>query len=76
MVFVVNAISPGVVYEPTEGEEFAGEIMMKGTPANRMGSPKAIANAAVYLASDESEFVHGTVIDVDWWPNRSCSRCY
>jgi Enoyl-(Acyl carrier protein) reductase len=39
--------------------------MMRGTPANAAGTPDAIANAAVYLASDESLFVHGTVIDVD-----------
>jgi NAD(P)-dependent dehydrogenase (short-subunit alcohol dehydrogenase family) len=42
-----------------------GEVMMKGTPAGRAGTPDAIANAAVYLASDESAFVHGTVLDVD-----------
>jgi NAD(P)-dependent dehydrogenase (short-subunit alcohol dehydrogenase family) len=39
--------------------------MMRGRPANRPGTPDAVANAAVYLASDESLFVHGTVIDVD-----------
>jgi NAD(P)-dependent dehydrogenase (short-subunit alcohol dehydrogenase family) len=61
----VNAISPGVVrqngYEP--GDPAA--IMMAGTPANTVGTPDAIAHAAVYLASDESAFVHGTVLDVD-----------
>jgi NAD(P)-dependent dehydrogenase (short-subunit alcohol dehydrogenase family) len=39
--------------------------MMRGTPAGGSGAPEAIAHAAVYLASDESAFVHGTVIDVD-----------
>ncbi len=38
---------------------------MSGPPANSPGTPDAIANAAVYLASDESLFVHGTVIDID-----------
>jgi NAD(P)-dependent dehydrogenase (short-subunit alcohol dehydrogenase family) len=38
---------------------------MRGTPAGASGRPDAIAHAAVYLASDEAEFVHGTVIDVD-----------
>ena len=61
----VNAISPGVTREfVPEGEDPAG-TMMRGTPAGASGTPDAIANAAVYLASDESAFVHGTVIDVD-----------
>lgn len=61
----VNAISPGVVQTPAPGETHPGEIMMKGTPAGEMGTPEAIAHAAVYLASDESSFVHGIVLDVD-----------
>ncbi|WP_234535326.1 SDR family NAD(P)-dependent oxidoreductase [Streptomyces shenzhenensis] len=61
----VNAISPGVVL-PSDAEvaDLAG-AMMKGTPAGEMGTPEAIASAAVYLAADESSFVHGIVLDVD-----------
>ena len=40
-------------------------VMMKGTPAGRLGNPEAIGYAAVYLASDEAAFVHGSVLDVD-----------
>ncbi|MFF2367760.1 SDR family NAD(P)-dependent oxidoreductase [Streptomyces sp. NPDC058122] len=62
----VNAISPGVVLTPPgPGEEHPAEAMMKGTPAHRMGRPEEIADAAVYLAADESAFVHGIVLDVD-----------
>jgi NAD(P)-dependent dehydrogenase (short-subunit alcohol dehydrogenase family) len=39
--------------------------MMQGTPAGTIGSPDAVAMAAVYLASDEAAFVHGAVLDVD-----------
>ncbi|MBN9102684.1 MAG: SDR family oxidoreductase [Pseudonocardia sp.] len=60
----VNAISPGVV-KPVDVEVFAGEELMRGTPIGRAGHPDAIAAAAVYLASDDAEFVHGTVLDVD-----------
>jgi NAD(P)-dependent dehydrogenase (short-subunit alcohol dehydrogenase family) len=69
----VNAISPGVILpdpSTTNGghnpdvARVAG-VMMRGTPANTTGTPDAIAHAAVYLASDEARFVHGTVIDVD-----------
>ncbi|MER6064273.1 SDR family oxidoreductase [Streptomyces sp. NPDC001792] len=61
----VNAISPGVVLTPEPGTTHPAEVMMKGTPAGRMGTPDAIADAAVYLAGDESSFVHGIVLDVD-----------
>jgi NAD(P)-dependent dehydrogenase (short-subunit alcohol dehydrogenase family) len=63
----VNAISPGVVRIPVPGETTVhpGDVMMKGTPAGTVGSPDAIASAAVYLASDEASFVHGIVLDVD-----------
>ena len=61
----VNAISPGVVLTPAPGEVHPGQVMMKGTPAGRPGSPGEIAPAAVYLASDEAAFVHGIVLDVD-----------
>lgn len=61
----VNAISPGVVHEPVPGQTRPGEVMMNGTPAGGVGDPRDIANAAVYLASDEAAFVHGIVLDVD-----------
>ncbi|MFD5035330.1 SDR family NAD(P)-dependent oxidoreductase [Streptomyces sp. NPDC058405] len=61
----VNAISPGVVQTAAPGKVHPAEIMMKGTPAGQMGTPDAIASAAVYLAGDESSFVHGIVLDVD-----------
>jgi NAD(P)-dependent dehydrogenase (short-subunit alcohol dehydrogenase family) len=37
--------------------------MMRGTPAGDSGTPEAIALAAVYLASDESSFVHANVFE-------------
>jgi NAD(P)-dependent dehydrogenase (short-subunit alcohol dehydrogenase family) len=63
----VNAISPGVIRaHPAETpNEHLAETMMRGTPAGASGRPDAIAGAAVYLASDESAFVYGAIIDVD-----------
>jgi len=60
----VNAISPGVTRDAGTADH-AADSMMRGTPAGRSGTSTAIAHAAVYLASDEATFVHGTVIDVD-----------
>ncbi|MGY5010870.1 SDR family NAD(P)-dependent oxidoreductase [Streptomyces sp. 900105755] len=61
----VNAISPGVVLAADAEHAGVAEAMMTGTPAGRMGTPEEIASAAVYLAADESSFVHGVVLDVD-----------
>jgi NAD(P)-dependent dehydrogenase (short-subunit alcohol dehydrogenase family) len=63
----VNAISPGVILPEDvdpETARLAGGMML-GTPSGGGGTPEAIAHAAVYLASDESGFVHGSVLDVD-----------
>jgi NAD(P)-dependent dehydrogenase (short-subunit alcohol dehydrogenase family) len=61
----VNAISPGVTGFTDAGPDHPALVMMRGTPAGRTGTPDDIAHAAVYLASDEAAFVHGTVLDVD-----------
>ena len=62
----VNAISPGVIRTPAiHGDTHPAEAMMHGTPAGRSGTPDEVAHAAVYLASDEAGFLHGTVVDVD-----------
>ncbi|MFD5539414.1 SDR family NAD(P)-dependent oxidoreductase [Streptomyces sp. NPDC127079] len=61
----VNAISPGAVLPSDAEVAEIGGAMMKGTPAGGMGTPEAIASAALYLAADESSFVHGIVLDVD-----------
>jgi len=62
----VNAISPGVVRNPLFGGAPEGaEMAMRGTPSGRSLPPEAIASMAVYLASDEAAYVHGSVFDID-----------
>jgi NAD(P)-dependent dehydrogenase (short-subunit alcohol dehydrogenase family) len=60
----VNTISPGVM-RPIADEPAPAEVMMVGTPAGVAGPASAVAAAAVYLASDEAEFVHAATLDVD-----------
>lgn len=56
----VNAICPGVVpYD--EG----GTYMTEGIPLKRPGKPEDIANAAAFLASDESSWITGHLLVVD-----------
>ncbi|MFF0492277.1 SDR family NAD(P)-dependent oxidoreductase [Nocardia sp. NPDC004068] len=62
----VNAISPGVILAADSTVAHPSvETLMHGTPAGSAGAPEAIAAAAVYLASDDAAFVHGSVLDVD-----------
>lgn len=63
----VNAVAPGVIRTPDlkQDEEYPGETLMIGTPAGHAGHPDTIASAVLFLASDDSEFVHGSIIDVD-----------
>jgi len=62
-----NAIAPGFI--ATEMVKKMPEKvidMMKGkTPLGRLGEPIDIANGFLYLASDESSFVNGTVLSID-----------
>jgi glucose 1-dehydrogenase len=65
----VNSIAPGAIrtninrnaWETPEAEA----KLLKLIPYKRIGEPKDIASAAVWLASDESDYVNGTTIVVD-----------
>jgi NAD(P)-dependent dehydrogenase (short-subunit alcohol dehydrogenase family) len=64
----VNAIAPGPT--ATEGanlvvNEAAWERRRARTPLGRLGTVEDIANAAVFLASEESSFVTGDMMFVD-----------
>jgi 3-oxoacyl-[acyl-carrier protein] reductase len=41
------------------------EQMKMMVPLGRLGKPEDIANAYLFLASDESNYVNGTVLHVD-----------
>lgn len=40
-------------------------MIKEKTPLARMGTPQDIANAYLFLASDEAGFITGTVLSVD-----------
>ena len=41
------------------------EGMVKRVPISRMGQPRDVANAYLFLASDEASYVSGAVLRVD-----------
>jgi len=63
----VNAVAPGFTMTEMVAK-MPGKVIekMKGSISlNRLGQPEDIANAYLFLASDESEYVHGHVLHVD-----------
>ncbi len=65
----VNAIAPGFIKTKMtasmlENDEFRN-FVEGSTPLGHVGEVEDIANAAVYLASDESKYVTGEVLYVD-----------
>ena len=65
----VNSISPGAVRTPINVEAWnnreAYNALMKLIPYKRIGEPAEIGRAAVWLASDQSDYVTGATICVD-----------
>ena len=65
----VNAIGPGVIETPMTESVRADEGRLKrlvaSVPIGRLGVPLDIANAALFLASDESSFFTGEILFPD-----------
>jgi glucose 1-dehydrogenase len=65
----VNSISPGAVRTPINEEAWstreAYNALMTLVPYKRIGEPVDIGRAAVWLASDDSDYVTGATIYVD-----------
>ena len=38
------------------------DMMKEKSPLKKLGTPEDVANACLFLASDESDFIHGAVI--------------
>ncbi|HEY9086672.1 MAG TPA: beta-ketoacyl-ACP reductase [Anaerolineaceae bacterium] len=63
----VNAVAPGFIM--TEMVQKMPENVLADmrarTPLGRLGQPEEIANVYLWLASDESSYIHGATISVD-----------
>ncbi len=64
-----NAISPGGIDTPMSFQvrdtPEKAEAYLQGLPLNRLADPVEVSRLALYLASDESPHVTGTVIPID-----------
>ena len=69
----VNAVCPAVIETPMADRAFNTEKKLKNAiamhPLGRLGTPKEVANAVCWLASDESSFVTGAALAIDGGAN-------
>ena len=65
----VNSIAPGAIKTPINKSAWetpeAAKELLKLIPYDRIGETSDIARAALWLASDQSDYVTGTTLFVD-----------
>ncbi len=65
----VNAIAPGAINTPMVKAIKQDPKSLEGTlariPMHRMGNPEEISDAVVFLASDKSSYITGSIVVVD-----------
>jgi glucose 1-dehydrogenase len=65
----INSIAPGAIQTPINKDawDISAHLqnLLKLIPQKRIGQPEDIAKAAVWLCSDDSDYVNGTTLFVD-----------
>lgn len=65
----VNTLFPGIIETPmTQALSDSKDLLdrlVQATPLQRLGKPADIANAALFLASDESSYITGAELTID-----------
>lgn len=63
----VNAVAPGFIMTDMTAKvpEKVLKMMAEKTPLGRLGQPRDVANAYLFLASDEAAYINGAVLSVD-----------
>jgi NAD(P)-dependent dehydrogenase (short-subunit alcohol dehydrogenase family) len=66
----VNCIAPGFIVTPMSSKALDSDPerkkrVLSRTPMGRLGEPSDVANAALFLASEQSKYITGIVLPVD-----------
>ena len=63
----VNAVAPGFIVTPMTADvpEKVLQIMRDKTPLGTLGEPEDVAQAYLFLASDEAKYINGAVLSID-----------
>ncbi|WP_454854529.1 SDR family NAD(P)-dependent oxidoreductase [Rhizobium binxianense] len=68
---ICNAVAPGKILTGKSGRAVAPDMLdysYRRTPATRLGRPSDVANAALFLASEEATYItgHNLLVDGGW----------
>lgn len=63
----INAVAPGAIATPMvlNLPQPAQEMLLAPQPLHRFGTPEEVAEAVIWLSSEKSSFVLGTVLSID-----------
>jgi glucose 1-dehydrogenase len=66
----VNSLSPGAIRTPMNVEKLTTpseykRVLLDHIPSGRIGEPEDVGRAAVWLASDDSDYVQGATLYID-----------
>jgi len=66
----VNSLSPGAIRTPMNVEKLVSpeeykRVLLDHIPLKRIGEPEDVGRAAVWLVSDDSDYVHGATLYID-----------
>jgi 3-oxoacyl-[acyl-carrier protein] reductase len=64
----VNSVAPGPINTALFAkvpEEFRENVIMQRTPLKRPAEPVEVANAIIFLLSDDASYINGSVLNVD-----------
>ncbi len=73
----VNAVVPGLIETPMVSHQLTddpAELLARHamSPTGHMGTPRDVANAAVFLASDRAAYINGVCLPVDGGLSMRC----
>ena len=60
----INAVCPGTIVTPLI-KDVADSIPKDNVPMRRFGTPEEVAQLVEFLASDEADFMNGSIIPID-----------
>ena len=60
-----NVVAPGFIRDPDAVSEDHRQDLLDQQPMNRLTTPEAIADACLFLCSDDARTITGTVVPVD-----------